>query len=261
VKARRGLTLVELLIVMAIMAILAGAIAAVAIRGMGRGSLEAARADINKVSLALEQYHMTFRTYPPDTGYGLKMDIVRPVAKNGRDDDHDGFIDEAGEDPSTYDPGSLWRYLARPVYDTRTKRMHGPFLEWDLDKLASYNDPLFPGKPSFYLLDPWQNPYGFVGDPKRVIHNQGSFDLFSAGPDSVTACNNEVDDPPLGGTGPDGAGDPSDDPATTALNDNRAYNGKDDDGNGIIDDAPELGPEAMRNGDIADDVNNWSARD
>jgi len=234
-RARAGMTLIELLVVMAILAILVSSVAAVWLHASGVGPIEAAKADINKISLALDEYKLQFHTYPPDTGFGLDMTAS----------------------PGTYDPGSLWRYLVKPVYDQRTGKLYGPYLEWEQDRMVAYND-RFAGR-SFYLVDPWGKPYGFIGDKKRVIHNQGSFDLFSSGPDGLTACNNGIDDPE---EHPDGWGDPAtDNPLSTREGDNRAYNNIDDDRNGFVDDSLEFGPEATLNGDVGDDINNWSSRE
>jgi hypothetical protein len=172
-----------------------------------------ARAEFLKLGLALELYHRRFQTYPPDTGYGLDME----------------------RSPGTYDPGSLWRYLMKPVRDPETGKKVGPFIdEWNPKQLESYNDAR--AGPSYYLTDPWGGPYGFVAERKRLVHNKSSFDLFSPGPDGVTARDRH-------GTKP-----------------NLAYDGLDNDGNGIADDAAELGPDASRNGDVGDDVNTWSPR-
>ena len=38
-------------------------------------------------------------------------------------------------------------------------------------------------------MDAWANPLGYVGDPKRIIHCRGEFDLYSAGPDKMTASD------------------------------------------------------------------------
>jgi len=77
-----------------------------------------------------------------------------------------------------------------------------------------------------------------------VIHKRGEFDLFSAGPDGKTACDRN----------------------TTP---NTAYNNADDNGDGIIDNAPELGDaqfngtlttlQKCQPGELADDINNWDA--
>lgn len=208
---RRGFTLIEMLVVMAILAILAMYIASVLIRG-NRGWTEKARSQIRVIEMALDAYHDEFGTYPPDTGYGLAME----------------------SSPGTYDAGSLWRYLILQVTDARTGKSLGPFLEeWPQEALREYADAAA-GR-SFYLTDPWGQPYAFVGERKRVLHNTGSFDIFSPGPNGKTASDDAPAEP------------------------NLAYDGLDNNGNGIIDDASELGA-AARNGSDDDDISNWSAR-
>lgn len=125
-----------------------------------------AMGQLARLSMALGEYRGHFGSYPPDTGYGL----------------------DPAKSPGTYDAGSLWRHLTRPVVDPTTGREVGPFLEeWPKECMAPYDDPKL--GPSFRLTDPWGNPFGFVSDPKRVIHNKGLFDLFSVGPDGVTASD------------------------------------------------------------------------
>lgn len=263
-QARRGLTLIELLVVMFIMAILMAFIAVVLMNIGSEPRKRKALADIAKMSMALSEYWNRFGEYPPDTGYGLDMEGARPVyAKRVRG----VFVSVP-----TYDPGGLWRYLCRRVLDPTTGEFVGPFLdEWPQSQLRPYNDPFdAAGRPSSrYLIDPWGNPYGFIGDKRRVLHNPGSFDIFSAGPDGLTACNNQLDDPLLGADAGDNYADSSDDPQSVLGVDNRAYNTRqqagvwyeiDDNQNGIANDSGEFGPEAIRNGDIGDDVNNWTSR-
>jgi prepilin-type N-terminal cleavage/methylation domain-containing protein len=238
-RRHSGMTLIELLVVMLVLSILAGAIATVALQASREGPEKAARADIQLISLALDAYKLDHRTYPPDTGYGLERE--RPPAT------------------CDYDPGSLWRYLTKPVYDNRRKKMFGPYMDWDQDDMKPYDDGRedaeFLGE-SNYLTDPWGNPYGYVGHRTRVIHNHGAFDIFSPGVDGVTAVDNNEDDYL---ETPDNYKDvPSKNPLSTNRLDNRAYNGKDDDGNGFVDDVNEFGPEAIMNGDVGDDINNWS---
>jgi len=237
------MTLVELLVVIAILGILAASIAVLGVNVLPKSKDVKARAEIANIELALDRYSMQFRKYPPDTGFGLDPDA----------DPH----------PGTYDAGSLWRYLVQPVFDELTGTVHTPFLEWPKKRLRKY-------KYGCMLLDPWDTPYGYVGDPTRVIHNQGKVDIFSCGPDGKTACNNAIDDP-----GPDGKtdgiadiGNNRQDPQSRYEGDNRAYNtdppeplpdGKpyDDDENGVPNDSCEFGPEASLNGDVGDDINNW----
>jgi prepilin-type N-terminal cleavage/methylation domain-containing protein len=207
-RPARGLTLVEMLVAMAIVAVLAAFIGGILIT-FGRGRIGEARIQISMIEEALDAYRAEFGRYPPDTGYGLDM--------------------ESGAD--AYDAGSLWRYLVRRVKRPASGELAGPFLrEWPQDDLAGYADAR--AGPSFWLKDPWGHPYGFVGERKRVIHNPGGFDIFSAGPDGATASDE------------------------TGAEPNLAYDGIDNDGNGIVDDASELGT-SSRNGEVDDDVNNW----
>jgi prepilin-type N-terminal cleavage/methylation domain-containing protein len=210
-RRRTGFTIIELVVVMAIIAIIAGGIAGVVIHLGGKARVARTGAEIRLMSMALESYRRDLGAFPPDTGYGLD-----PAAS-----------------PGTYDAGSLWRYLCRPVKDPATGRPLGPYLkEWSQEKLAPYTDAQC--GPSFYLIDPWGRTYAYVGEAKRVVHNTAGFDIFSTGPDGRTACDAR------GAAG------------------NMAYDGLDNDANGIVDDADELGPDARHNGTGADDINNWS---
>jgi len=211
-KHRSGFTLIEMLVVMVIMAILAASVAVVLMRMGDKARVAKAGSQLLAIGAALDAYRSEFGRYPPDTGYGLDMETS----------------------PGTYDAGSLWRYLLQRVRDPKTGEALGPFLqEWPRDDLRSYTD-ASAGK-SFYLADPWGRPYGFVGEKRRLVHNPGSFDIFCAGPDGVTA---------------------SDEPGAAP---NLAYDGVDNDGIGKIDDASELGA-AARDGDLNDDINNWDPR-
>ena len=50
-----------------------------------------------------------------------------------------------------------------------------------MQELVAKEDPIHGD--SFYVVDPWGTAIGYVGDARRVIHNRGRFDIFSAGPD------------------------------------------------------------------------------
>lgn len=198
---RRGFTLIEMLVVMAIIAIIAASISVVLISPSSRAMVQRTRSQIMMIEGALEAYRDELGRYPPDTGYGLDM----------------------ASGPGTYDAGSLWRYLILRVRDPKTGELLGPFLEeWPREDLREYSD-ANAGK-SFYLTDPWRKPYGFVGERKRLVRNPGSFDIFSCGSDGKTAsdesdaefnlaydgadsdCNGIVDDASeLGGAAGNGA--------------------------------------------------------
>ncbi len=266
-QTRRGMTLIELLVVIVIISILAAYIAVVLVNMGSEARKRKALADIAKLSIALSEYKNRFGEYPPDTGYGLKMDGTG----DGDRPCYTKIVKGVPTDVPTYDPGSLWRYLCQRVWDPDAEELVGPILdEWSQSQTSPYDDRWDTGSPSSrYLIDPWGNPYGFIGDKRRVIHNHGAFDIFSAGPDGVTACNNGKDDPLIGSTVGDKVADSSDEPQANQAVDNRAYNTEgapgefveiDDDGNDVAGDSEEFGPEAIRNGDIGDDINNWSSR-
>ena len=184
---------------------------------------------LRRLESALAQYQSDFHQLPPDTGFGL------PVADADRG---------AGR---TYDAGSLWRYLGQELQVNG--KSYGPYMRFRHAELTAYADPVH-GK-SYYVADPWGTAIGYIGDPRRVIHNTGSFDLFSAGPDRKTGQ------------------DLTQSAALAANALNVAYDGKDNDGDGVIDNAGELGG-ARLNGcltmacndsqvskDELDDLNNW----
>jgi len=147
-----------------------------------------ARLDLAPIALALETYRLDHRAYPPDTGYFIHRNEWR----------------------SRFDPASLWRYLVRPVYDPTRDRTMGPYLNLG-GELSSAGYEI--------VVDPWGNPIDFRAEPGRVLHNRGRFDLYSCGPDGVTAGNN----------------------------------GADDDGDGRVDEPDEW----KLNGTLGDDINNW----
>jgi len=185
----------------------------------------AATEQIQRLHAALLRYRADLNALPPDTGYGLPADD--PNAGAGR----------------TYDAGSLWRHLGQRI--EKNGKSYGPYINFRDSELAAYEDPVH-GK-SYLVVDPRGTRIGYIGDERRVIHNRGAFDLFSAGPDGKTAA--------------DFSGNAS----------NLAYDGVDNDGDGIVDNAQELGA-AARNGcltlvsadgdprEICDDLNNWDGK-
>lgn len=220
-----GFTIVEMVVVIGIIVFLIALVSGLMVQYAASARVKATRALIHKIEIGLQSYYTECgRVYPPDTGYGLS-----PTGQF------------AG---ITYDAGALWRYLGKPVVyhadaaDPGTT--HGPFITFSERELLAYTDPV--NGPSYMVVDPWRHPIGYVGDPRRVTHNRGEVDVFSAGPNGKTGCDRN--------TAPD-----------------LAYNNSDDDHDGSVDNAPELGDAQFNGaltsvskcqaGEAADDINNW----
>jgi prepilin-type N-terminal cleavage/methylation domain-containing protein len=222
-----GFTVIELVVVIAIIGFLMAILSVVFVNYTASARIKQTNALIRKLSIALQSYYSDCgRVFPPDTGYGLSM--------------------VGGQAGVTYDPGSLWRYLGKAVVFHKSATdagvTYGPYLTFGDRELVAYTDPV--NGQSFYVCDAWRRPLGYVGDPRRVIHKRGEFDLYSAGPDGKTASDRK----------------------TQA---NNAYNNLDDDADGIVDNAPELG-DTQFNGTLTtvqkcqgtekpDDINNWES--
>ncbi len=242
-QRKRGFTLIELLIVIGIIAFLIAMIATVFINAQGNARVKSTQKLIEKIGIALAVYEGTLRSLPPDTGYDLPLGTFETT-------------NIEGEKEILYDSGSLWRYLGRKLEVYRTdgsvSKVVGPFTNFSEAELREYDDKKYSGEKSYFVVDAWGQAIGYVGDKRRVVHSRGAYDIFSAGPDKVTATNDGLDNglPQKG---------------------NAAYNGKDDDSDGVADNATELF-EARMDGaltarkkekigkEMLDDVNNWDAQ-
>lgn len=247
-KSRRGFTLIEMLTVIGVILFMMAFIIGVFLKYQQQGKVRACQALIQKIGIGLAQYQAELRSLPPDTGFN------QPASGSCAT-----FTDTLGDGlvHIKYDTGSLWRYLGQPLkqYQAGSPRTFwrtvGPYLNLTDSELEAYSDPV--NGASFRVVDPWRTTLAYIGDPKRVIHNRDSFDLFSCGADKVTAETNGL--------------------AYWITGTNNAYNGSDDDGDGYIDNATEMGvgqlngtltgARRLKSGrfapanEVLDDINNW----
>lgn len=135
----RGFTLIELLVVIGILALLAGLLYGALSPAARRSQEKAARAMIERLRLALEQYASDFGDFPPTTLGALG------ASGNGTNEGIE----------------SLVRCLT-------TEQARGPYIEFAERDLANTdNDSLLRdpclstirSKELFELVDPWGNPY------------------------------------------------------------------------------------------------------
>jgi general secretion pathway protein G len=86
-NTRRGFTLIELLVVIVVIAILAGLVGPMVFRNVGDAKVTAAKAQIELLGLALDQYRLD-NDYYPSTAQGLEalrtVPAGEPAARNWR---------------------------------------------------------------------------------------------------------------------------------------------------------------------------------
>ena len=86
-RAPRGFTLIEILVVIAVISVLAGLVGPMVFRNVGDAKLAAAQAQIELLGLALEQYRLD-NDYYPSTAQGLEAlrapPVGEPAARNWR---------------------------------------------------------------------------------------------------------------------------------------------------------------------------------
>jgi type II secretory pathway pseudopilin PulG len=177
--------MLEMLTVISIIFFLLAMLAGIFLRQQKTVRVRATQQLLERIGLGLTRYYGELRCYPPDVGYGLATMNTRF-----------GIVDAAGTRSVLYDPGALWRYLGREVTeyysDKSVKRTLGPFVQFRPEELAAYDDPTYAYQ-SYYVVDAWNHQVGYVGNPRRVVHNRGAVDLYSAGADKKTASDDGGD--------------------------------------------------------------------
>jgi len=234
-RSGRGFTLLELLTVISIILFMIAFLVGVFLRFGNTNKIRASQKLIERIGIGLSRYYADLRVYPPDTGYGLPKKTVT------------GAINMAGDIGVIYDSGSLWRYLGQEIKvyhsDGTYWKTLGPYIQFKADEMAEYSDPTYAYK-SYYIVDAWYVPIGYVADPRRVIHNRGDFDLYSAGPDKMTASD---DSGAIANSAYDGSGrDDASEMGSTA--ENGTYTGTRQ--NWVPPNGPNKPP-------YLDDLNNW----
>jgi general secretion pathway protein G len=101
-----GFTLIEILVVITVIAILAGMVSPMVFRNVGDAKVSAARAQIESFGLALDTYYL-HNDYYPTTEEGLAALVTPPVVPSSR----------RPADPSSRRPAANWRgpYLKKGV--------------------------------------------------------------------------------------------------------------------------------------------------
>jgi prepilin-type N-terminal cleavage/methylation domain-containing protein len=189
-RAPRGFTLVELLIVISIMAILAGILIPSITVVRQQAKIAGAQSLIKRLEAAIVSFESDHGYYPPDaveTGTAL-YDPVQPD------------LSSLATTPITADqvpPQALYYYVTNGFVGE-----NAPYTTIARGAEAYFFDEVFTQRlPA--IVDPWGRPFLYNRKPRGTTgnfktdsgvkikprHNPDSFDLFSVGPDGQTGAN------------------------------------------------------------------------
>lgn len=183
-RGDRGVTLVELLVVMAIITILMSLLFPVIASVRKKGRIRATELLINSVDAAVKQYKNDFDDFPKGSS---NTDLY-----------------------NSPDKGNLYLSLCGPneagVTDAVTGKKFPAYTTFQPESLKKDSGSMvvidFWGQPLYYF-----NSLDFMrtsNDPTRV-HNSNGVDLFSTGPDKVIDANNNLKDDNANGLIDEGA--------------------------------------------------------
>jgi general secretion pathway protein G len=160
--ARRGFSLIELLIVLAILVLLATLVVPKLLGSRDQANIDATKVQINTFKSTLELYRLGMSGYPT-TEQGLKALVERPTSDAGGGDEFGGE-DEFGVDEDLADLGGDQDEMDEDVGSEANSNWKGPYL--NTEKLPK---------------DPWATAYRyeFPGQNNKL----GEPDIWSLGPD------------------------------------------------------------------------------
>lgn len=197
-STKRGITLIELLVVLAIVGLLATIAAGVYTNSVQRAKVSATFAEIQQISMAVEQYRLDMGEYPPSSsGTLFSPDLLDPHADGvGCGYLHLAIVHSLNADATT------------PL----NSRWSGPYLELDSEQTGTYDGTPIAGKTAaeIQLLDVWGTAYRFVlssdyatmqgtqlptDDPfyaTETYYNVSTFQIVSNGPNTTTKPDPEI---------------------------------------------------------------------
>ncbi len=171
--SRSGFTLIELMMVVAIVAVLAGIMIAVISGTRHTANRKRAAVEIGAIALALDRYKVEFGEYPAVSGGSTNPEtmakcLYQAVSGDGSDM-IDGVTDGAS---STGEAGSATDglvFLDTAIYDRdKVRRNNRGFVHAD-----------------YYLQDPWGRPYRYQKAGDGVETQNPTYDLWSWGNDET----------------------------------------------------------------------------
>ena len=179
---RRYFTLVELLTVIAVIAILAGIAVPVVIGMQSKGKETSARADMNAIKLALTQFKADYSVFPVAQPSPAADTLLKAAFKSGdtnNDTDNDAMIAELTTIQTTPGTNDVPQDVTSFTYNKKKRKY--------LDAPAK---PVVPavGSKGFMKLDPWGRRYNIALDTdynKKLVLTNTFLGLESSDPNET----------------------------------------------------------------------------
>ncbi len=161
-KTRRhgAFTMIELLVVISIVAVLAGLVAMVGTGAVKQSKIKKAEAQIVAIGEALHAYKNEYANFPRPVGGSTDPIVQAKMLYQALTGDGTSFIDGVPPTPSDGNPGTDGDLLLEAAFPGSKK--------------ASFVDD------DYYLKDPWLRPYNYMrGDENNQTFNTTTFDLWT----------------------------------------------------------------------------------
>jgi prepilin-type N-terminal cleavage/methylation domain-containing protein len=146
---QRGFTLIEMLVVIAVILLLMGFILPALSSARQRRLVLLATSEVKQIAAAATAYFDRFHMYPPDT---------------------EPFLTGNNKEVTTPDPEAIYKYLGRKIIDKNTGVEYGPFLQLKLDFLKGPNQMTY--------MDPWNKPYHMDCIHSMIDKNTGEVTVY-----------------------------------------------------------------------------------
>jgi len=165
---KRGVTLLELLVVLVIISILSTIAMGVYSREIQRAKYARARQEIRTLEVAIAQYEVDTGQIPPSGSGNVTGGIYSPNA---------GVIFEGTGALQLAIRSSLSGNFRQPL----STRWKGPYIDWDYNRMGDINGNPITSAPgdnanvgAISFLDPWGNPYAYVRSADYAQNGSGA---------------------------------------------------------------------------------------